>query len=268
VLRSAMIFGGGLLQALDPVLLNQWLGTPLPSDPTFFSGLHGFAVIACTAGVVIVIGVMLFLLAGASREVENWVIDAFLLVAGLLPVLPVLMLTDHPSETYLYLTIALMAVVLMSMLYDLYQARFVNTWVFVIFTIFMTVVFGSATWVRNQRVAACGATARKILNGISFQGLSNGASIAFTDAPGDHLARPYGFYRFDGLNTIANRAGSRSRKIQCAVQLLSGDDKITGEVLDSVALSRMESGLLLRQFDSLVVVHADGGVIQYMLSTR
>ena len=128
----------------------------------------------------------------------------------------------------------------------------------------MTLLFGSATWVRNRRVAACGASAHKILSTISFGGLRDGAVLGFVDAAGDQIARPYGYYRFDGLNTVGNDA----RDMQCAVQLVSGNDKLRAQMLDREELDRVESRHQSPSYDVLIVVGTDGNVTQRKMAVR
>jgi hypothetical protein len=166
------------------------------------------------------------------------------------------------------LSVAPMAIVLGSMLYDFCDAKLFGKPLFLLFTMFIAVVFALGTGVRNNRVAACGATAHRILAAISFEGLSNRASMAFADAPGEDSAEPYGFYRFSGLNTVASRIGTRSQHLQCAVQLLTGNDKITAEVVHADAPSPIESGNASRRYDTLIVVHADGSIIQQNIESH
>jgi len=260
-IRNGVIYVAALLQVLDPVLLNQLFATPLPSDATFVSGLHGIAFIVGTAFCAIAISATIYFLAKASRPLETWAIDSFLLVAGLLPLLPILVLASHPSETYLYLTVALAMIVMMSLLYDLCWTGFRRPWIFVTLTSCLALVFGAATWVRNQRVAACGATSQKILAAISHDGLRSGASLAFADAPGENSSKPYGYYRFTGLGTIASMNSMRSRSLQCAVRLVTGRPDLSVEMLDSEGLNRIENGALA-PYDMLILVHSDGTIVQ------
>jgi hypothetical protein len=257
-LRNTLTYLAALLQVLDPVLLNQWFGSPLPSEPNFFSGWHGMVIIACTVAAASAILVMVFMLGRRSRSADRWVTDAFLVVTAWLPVLPVVLLARHPSETSLYLPVALMTVVLVSLVYDLCPSRSAIVWLSVVCAVYLTLAFGSATWVRNWRVAACGAAAHKILTSISFQGLTDESSLGFFDAAYGRVAKPYGYYRFDGLNTV----GEQSRDIQCAVQLVSGNNKIRASILDQEELGRIESGRQPSPYDLLIVVGADGNIAQ------
>lgn len=257
-LRNATTYLGALLQILDSVLLNQWFGTPLPSDPNFFLGLHGVVLIGWTLATLIAIGVAVVLLVRSSRAPESWVDDAFLLVAAWLPIAPMLLLAPHPSETYLYVTVGLMMVVFVALLYDLYRAGFANGRLLLLGWVAVILVFVSATSVRNTKVVACGATAHKILSGISFDDLRNGGTLAFADAAGAQVSRPYGYYRFDGLNTI----GPDSRSLQCAVQLVTGNDKIHAQMIEPEELRRIESGHEAPPYDVLVTVKTDGSLTQ------
>ena len=65
---------------------------------------------------MIAIGVVVFISVRSSRPSECWAADAFLVVAGWLPILPMLVLAPHASETYLYLPVALMTIVLVSLI--------------------------------------------------------------------------------------------------------------------------------------------------------
>jgi hypothetical protein len=247
-----------LLQVFDPVLLNQWFGSPLPSDSNFFLGLHGLLFIVWTGVTVIAIGVVVFRLVRSSRPSERWVVDAFLVVAAWLPIVPMLLLAPHASETYLYLTVALMTVVMVSLLHDVYRAGLAPKWLLLVCGVCVTLGFGSATWVRNRRVAVCGATAHKILSTISLAGLRDGAVLGFEDAEGAQIAKPYGYYRFDGLNTV----GKDSRDLQCAAQLVSGNDKIRAQMLDREELDRVETQHQPPSYDVLIVVGTGGNITQ------
>jgi hypothetical protein len=214
--------------------------------------------IAWTGAAVSAIGVVVFRLLRSSRPSECWVADAFLVVAGWLPILPMLLLAPHASETYLYLTVGLMTILLVSLMHDFYHAVFVPGSLLLVCGVCVTLVFGSATWERNRRVAACGATAHKILSAIPFGDLRDGAVLGFVDAAGDQIAKPYGYYRFDGLNTV----GKDARDMQCAAQLVSGNDKIRAQMLDREELDRVESQHQPPSYDVLIVVGTDGNVTE------
>lgn len=257
-LRNAITYLGALLQVFDSVLLNQWFGTPLPSDANFFLGVHGVLLIGWTLATLIAVCVGIVILVRSSRPSERWVDDAFLVVAAWLPIAPMLLLAPHPSETYLYLTVALTMLVLVSLLHDLYRAGFANRHVLLAACAVVTLLFASATWVRNRKVVACGSTAQKILSAISFEDLKNGGVLGFADAAGTQVPTPYGYYRFEGLNTI----GPDSRSLQCAVQLVSGSDKIHAQMIENEELRRIESGQEPPPYDALIMVGTDGDVTQ------
>lgn len=257
-LRNAITYLGALLQVFDSVLLNQWFGTPLPSDANFFLGVHGVLLIGWTLATLIAICVGVVMLVRSSRPSERWVDDAFLVVAAWLPIAPMLLLAPHPSETYLYLTVGIMMLVLVSLLYDLYRAGFANRRFLLVACAVVTLLFASATWMRNRKVVACGSTAQKILSAISFEDLKNGGVLGFVDAAGNQIPTPYGYYRFEGLNTI----GPDSRSLQCAVQLVSGSDKIHAQMIENEELRRIESGQEPPPYDALIMVGTDGDVTQ------
>jgi hypothetical protein len=106
--------------------------------------------------------------------------------------------------------------------------------------VFLVAVVGAAAWfgvatvVKNQCVAACGATAHRILTSVPVSKLSPGSTLTFFDEPGGPPSRHYGFYGFTGLDTVGNRPGERSRSLQYGLQLIHGNEGIRAEVLDSL----------------------------------
>jgi hypothetical protein len=263
-LHNVFTYVGALLQVFDPVLLNQWFKAPLPSDPTFFSGVHELALIAITSTVAIAIGALAALLMRSPRPAESWVADGFLMVAGWLPILPVLLLARHPSETYLYPTVAFMSIVLVSLFYDFYRTRSNAAGrLLLLGGILTALIFGLATWVRNQRVSACGITADKILAAVPVKELRAGATVTFVDASSE-IEIPYGYYRFHGLNAV----GAQSRTLQCAVQLVSGNANVCARKLDVGELEHMESEHQSPPGDVLVLIESDGNVTQQKIAQQ
>lgn len=126
----------------------------------------------------------------------------------------------------------------------------------------LAVIFASATWIRNERVSACGVTAKRILDGVSIAAVRSGSVLAFADVPNGQVQPPYGFYRFDGLRTIANR----TQTMECAMQLLLRNQTIHARILDSVALNEVEAGHAPVRYDRLIVVSADGTFSEKILT--
>jgi hypothetical protein len=258
MLKNTFMYSGSLLLPVDVVLANEWLNTPLPSEIQFSmsSAILIFALVS-----VIVIGVGFFFLRWLRPNLRsiNYVVVIFLLFGMALPLLPVLFLQSHPSETYLYLPVAFYALLLSYGLTKiLAEAEGSGLRSFYIPTLVVLIaLFSSATWVRNKRVFECGQTARRILYELPGGALRAGAwKISFANAPGENTTRRYGFYGFRGVDTIGH-GPIADRAITSALQLVYQNRLLTGEIVEpQQLLGKCRTG---QQSDQICMwVHADG----------
>ena len=145
------------------------------------------------------------------RQHIDWRAVLFLLSGMGLPLFPVLLFQSHPSETYLYLSIAFYAllvsyglVLIMPLLIP--ERRGIRITMIVL----AAGLSCAATWVRNDRVVRCADTARRILYGLPAE-LRNGPwTVSFANVPADTVTRRYGFYGFRGIDTIGHGSSANS----------------------------------------------------------
>jgi hypothetical protein len=91
------------------------------------------------------------------------------------------------------------------------------------------VLFGSATFLRNERVQACGSTALKVLSGLPLDRLRNGSwSLVLAPFPDEPIPVRYGIYSYAGLGTI-DPGGAQS--IDSALQLVTGNRRLTARAV-------------------------------------
>jgi hypothetical protein len=199
VLRNTAMYLGALVLPIDPVLAHTAFGTPLPSDlkltPGFFAA--SFAAGILLLGSVILIGRRFALF--ARLRYLDWPMACFLLLAIVLALGPFLAFTPHPSETYLYLPVALEAILLSLFL----QVLVNSTRTYVVILSVLLVSFSLATSIRNQKVAACGTTAEMILAGLPISSWRSGEwHIRMATPSGEPTTHRYGIYGYTGLGTI------------------------------------------------------------------
>ncbi len=238
VAANVAMYGGAILSPVDPVLANDWFGAPLPSDPAFRSGWFGRIVAASAAGFALIVVAIVVWLLRCGRSTHRWASDGFLVVCAALPLAPVLVFTDHPSETYVYPTIAFASGIAGSLLFDWCSAVFKRRSLaaFAAIVSVVAVVCLSASTIRSDRVAACGTTARKVLSSIPFNRFQSGGTLMFADAPGGPPFRRYGFYNYTGLYTVSNFDNERTRGMNKAVQVASGNERLCATVADAAAM--------------------------------
>jgi len=246
-----------LLSPVDPILANDWLGVRLPSEigidgPTL--GMFG----GIAAVIVIVFGYFLFMGSRGSLAKSNWPIIAFLISGVILPLLPVLIFSSHPSETYLYLPLAFWSLLLSYFIQCCLPSvlKIGAAWWGPVLVLVLGLFF-SATWVRNQRVIQCGETIYRILHSLPDKLLVKGAwTLTFANVPGEITTRRYGFYGFHGIDTIG--VGSYADlAVTAALQLKYQNMSLIGKVVKAnelLAMCRVNPG----SRNLCVLVHWDG----------
>jgi hypothetical protein len=260
--KNVVMYLTALVNPVDLVLANEWFDTPLPSEIT----LNKSSLVAVgVLGMFIVSSVGIYVIRRlrddslASQKID-WA-AALLLVFGIgAPLLPVLVFSSHPSETYLYLPVAFYALLLVYLLAKLVrQTRRPTGYAFYVPIVFLVVVFSAATWVRNQRVSECGQTVHRILYGLPDKILQNGSwTVAFANVPGEKYTRRYGFYGFRGIDTIGDgQAGDPA--ITHALQLVYRNKSLRGKVVSPEELSSICS-IKAAARNICVWVHWDGKI--------
>ena len=194
MVKNLFLYAAALPQPVDSVLAHDWWGTPLPSQ----IHLGGWMVAAASAAVAVLAAVV-----WRGRARLRGLDPQPLLFLGLaIPVslAPFLLFTDHPSETYLYLPAAFYTLGLCAVLRSWFAARPAGYWAIVVL---LAASLGAGTWVRNQRVTACAATAERILTSLPAGQLNSGERAVFVaKRPGEAESERYGIYGYRGLDTI------------------------------------------------------------------
>jgi len=259
ILKNVGMYTAALLTPLDPVLANSWFGTPLPSEiashPRFAIALAAAALVSLLAvGAALV---YLFRRFPMLQRSFDWPAVAFLICAIAAPWLPLLVFQPHPSETYLYVSVAFYALLLAYALERAVQALAPRKTavVYSAAVCALALMFSAATWTRNQRVIYCANTALRIFHSLPSELASGGAwTVVFAAAPGERESRPYGFYAYRGIYTI----GDDDEAITKALQLRYRNTAITGRLLQA---SEAASGCPVARTRQLCLrVHADGRV--------
>jgi hypothetical protein len=181
----------------------------------------------------------------------------------MLLLLPVLSLSSHPSESYLYLPVAFYALLLSCILTKLLYGSLAPTGraSVVAASLVLLGLFCAATWIRNERIVQCGETAHRILYSLPGEQLTNGAwTLSFANVTGEQISRRYGLYGFRGVDAIGARAEERANvAITSALQFVYKNELLTGEVVSAEELIAKCSSCLSP--DHLCLwVHWDGQV--------
>ena len=232
IAKNISMYLFALLSPLDTVLANQWLNLPLPSEIALDNfTLAAIAILALLLALGLVAAVRYAVRRNpmAIRSID-WAAVAFLAFAIGLPLLPVLLFSSHPSETYLYLSVAFYALLLAYALgraADAMPAR-KRTTVYACVILLFAAMFSAATWTRNNRVLRCGTTASRIIHALPAE-LSTGGpwTVSFAPAP-ESRQTPYGFYAHRGIYTIGDDDGA----VTAALQFVYGNPLLAGELIE------------------------------------
>lgn len=229
ILLDAAMYITALVTPVDPVLANRLFGTPLP--PVFHFSRQLLPWLALTFAALLV--AVLFLLrtraiqAGLRRLDKG--LATFLVFSIFAVLIPFLVFAPHASETYLYLPAALYAIVLSLV----FRALLTSDLAYGIVVAIFLLSFGFGTWVRNQRVVACGQTAARILGQLPVDDWKLGEdNIRLANARGEAPQHHYGVYLYQGLSTIERGEPGDSPAAMYALQLVTKNPKLTVEVVD------------------------------------
>lgn len=258
VVKNSVLYYGVILLPVDPVLSNQWLGTPLPSEIRQ-SGRIGWPWIAAGAIAVSLAALVLFV---RRKRIVHWALGLawsrilFLLLGMVLTLLPFLVFSDHVSETYAYLPVAFYCL-LLSYLLSTIPSRFA----FAAAVGVLAFLFCSATWIRNQRVVRCAVTAKTILSNLPAAEWKQGPwLVRLGKAPGETTAARYGFYNYYGLDTLGT-GDYGLRAVDFALQIAFGNAQLTTEVLPPDEMKSRCGSLGSRE--SCFWVYSDGRVAEF-----
>ena len=229
MIKSTAMYAVGLLLPVDPVMANTWFGTPLPSDIEVSLGSPLIRVVMVVGMVVVAAVVWLVVKFRRDRLVSHeWPAQLFVAVCGIGVIAPLIVFTDKPSETYMYLLVAFAALLFASILVQLLGPRASQRGriIFAVIVGTLAISYGAATWVRNGRVARCGETAKDIVTSLQQERFKNGVWFVFlAPAAGEPGSHRYGMYGWRGVDTIGYTA------VESAVQLVNGNESLKARVM-------------------------------------
>jgi hypothetical protein len=257
IVKNALLYAGALVFPIDLVLAHDLFGTPLPSE--MHPGLLSMRVLVILfIALTMLLGcVILWRKQLAARLVKlNWSQVVFLCMVICLSLGPFLFFNPHPSETYLHFPAAVYALVLAAVLRQLFEGPVTYTVAIAV----CAVLFGVATWDRNERVASCGATARRIASEFPIARWREGSwDIRLAGFPGEPVPTRYGIYGYHGLSTI-DVGDPTLPAARDFLQVLSGNEKVEAKVVSPLEIQpSCPAG-------TCFWVHADGHVVEARLS--
>jgi hypothetical protein len=226
IVKGMAEYGVALVSPVNLMLAHQWFGMPLPGAISP-DEIEKFVFIAAAVG----FGLLLLLAHQFRRIVDllaraGWQPMLFLLLGIGLALAPFLVFTDHVSETYCYLPVALFSLLLARLL------AFIPSRGALIAVIAVLVgLSASATWIRNGRVYACGSTAHRLLSGLPLADWKQGEfHILVAKTPGTVDEPRFGLFNYSGLDTIdpepPHANGKPLGALESAVQLATGNPNV------------------------------------------
>ena len=261
IVKNLGMYTFALLLPVDSVLANEWLHTPLPSEIESKNSTV-IVILILAFGTILIAAFAIWLWRKTKTfvvQTTNWMIILFLMFGIILTLLPVLLLSSHPSESYLYLPVAFYSLLLSCTLAKLFYGSLTPKGRASVITIFLALLglFCVATWIRNEHVVRCGETAQRILYNLPGEQLTDGAwMLSFANIVGEETSHPYGLYGLRGIETIGavRRANSA---ITSALQFVYNNALLTGEVVQAEELiAKCSSGLSSHHL--CLWVHWDG----------
>jgi hypothetical protein len=231
MVKGLVEYGVALLLPVDLVLANSWFHLPLPSELQA-GGILKFALplAAVTLALLAVVSFRYRRQMGGAIAQLGWPNIALLVSAMILSILPLIVFSDHVSETYLYLPVAFFCVLLARVLLLIPSAAARNSIVAL-----LVFLFCCATWVRNERVRACGSDSRRILSTLAAARFHDGAwNIEVAKTAGTVTPLHFGLYNYHGLDTLGSGDGGLGifglRGVEAAVQMKTRNPRLAVSV--------------------------------------
>ncbi len=255
MVRAALMDTAALISPVDSVLANEWFGAPLPSeiDLSRTSKLWWAVLLLGTfAASSVVLLRKHFVTRVRASDRPNLL---FLLIAIIGSLSPFIILTLKPSETYLYMAVAFWALLFSSLLEIATRAAPSNMrpLLFGVVVGFLAVSFSCATWVRNDRVVACGNTAKRFMSSLRLEKLNKGLwVINLAAVPGEPGSRRYGLYGWRGIDTVGETA------LEPALQWVNNNEGLVARMVDPQFFERGCYGTK----DLCFWVHENGEVVE------
>ena len=253
MLKAGLMYFGALISPIDSIMASEWFGAPLPSElrmDSISSEIRVFLMV----GLFVVLVALIFLvrpIVNRLREAQ-WADLVFLLLAVFFTLLPFVLLTPKPSETYVYMAVAFAALLFAATLQALIVSGSTKGRLIYITVIgVLALSFSLGTWVRNNRVVRCGETVTRILPALQNEKWKAGAwSIWLSPVPGEPRSRRYGIYGWRGIDTIADPG------VEVAVQWVNNNEMLRARVVEPEYFKSDCNGTQ----DVCLWVHEDGTV--------
>jgi hypothetical protein len=227
IAHNFVLYMGALLSPIDAVTANELFGAPLPPQLHFDRTSLVWLLLAFAA---IVVALVSLLRRRAVQENLKRLDKGLLLFLGLaIPVVlsPFLLFTPHASETYLYLPTALFVILLGISL----RALLPSKWAYGAVVVLILLSFATGTWIRNNRVLACGEIADTIIHNLPTAHWKSGQwNITLSDFPDQTPPPRYGIYNYKGLSTIDPDDQETGIGAQNALQTMTGNSALRAEI--------------------------------------
>lgn len=234
IARNAALYAAAPCLLLDPVLANEWFGTPLPSEALYDETVRAaFLLITIPSICVLIFLIIRAKWAAARLRGLEWPQMLFLLVAIAASLSPFLVFSDHPSESYLYAIMPFVLLLFSRVFCRLTVPRKATPWrpVYLATLAVLLVLFGLATWVRTGRVIRCADTAKQILSSLPSSGWREGLwHILLAPVPGEPVSPGYGLYAHYGTDTLGT-GDYGAGAVQMAMRVMYGNPEIVAEVI-------------------------------------
>ena len=232
IAHNVALYAAALLGPVDPVLAHFWFGFPFPPElsarhaslvPRLVLGLGAIAL-----GVLLVLGWRQVLRTHApDRRVSGGWIPLLLIGLMALALGPLVVFSAHASETYVYLPLAFLTVLMAGAVEPLFATR---RGLGVALVAVALALFSAATWVRCERVRTSADTAGRILAAMPSSLAYGDWRVTLADVPGEPRTVRYGFYGFQGTGTIGT-GDAADRALTSALQLRYHTGTVSGRVI-------------------------------------
>lgn len=231
LIKALTEYGVALFLPFDLVLANAWFHSPLPSE--LQGGVIAKAVLPLAAILLALIALGAWIYRRQMARVMTqlgWPNVALLVSAMILSILPLVVFSDHVSETYLYLPVAFFCILLARLLLLIPSAVARNS-----IAVVLVFLFFCATWVRNERVRACGTDSRRILSTLAAARFQDGQwTMEVAKTPGTVTPLHFGIYNYHGLDTLGSGDGGLGifglQGVEAAVQMKARNPRLTVNV--------------------------------------
>jgi hypothetical protein len=250
IVKNAAMYGGALLLPIDSVLAHALFNAPLPPEIRMNGATLALTIAA--AGVVLLAALAVYFfqpLRNRLAQIE-WPKIGFLAFCCGFSLLPFLFFTDHASETYLYLPAAFYVLLVAGILRTLLPGSANYT----VAVALIGLCYGAGTWLRNEDVSACGATAQRIMAGMPLANWRQGVwRIRVANFSGEPTQPRFGIYQYQGLSTI-DVGDPKVSSIEPALQLATRNPNISAQVISPEEMRSCSPA------DTCFWVHQDGQV--------